>query len=78
MINLECLKNQYNSSQLYILNISDVKILFGGDLDLKHLQHYLPNIKLPKSDEDIEMDLIKKKLKINKALSKDVKTHQAK
>ena len=69
-MNFECLKSQYNSSQLYILNVRDVKFLFGGDLQLNNLLHYLPNIPVPKSDQEIESDLKKKKLKLSKTLSK--------
>lgn len=42
--NFECLKSKYNASQLYILNIGDVKFLFGGDLQIDNLKYYLPNI----------------------------------
>jgi len=28
--------------------------MFGGDLKLDNLIHYLPNIPIPKSDEEIE------------------------
>jgi len=77
-MNFECLKSQYNSSQLYILNVRDVKFLFGGDLQLNNLLHYLPNIPVPKSDQEIESDLKKKKLKLSKTLSKEVKNHKIK